>query len=129
MTHFSLGNGALLVLVNELHRILDGHDVFGVRLVDPIDDRRQGGGFAGTGWTGDQHQPLLQLGEGAERRRNGELLERLDLFGDDPKDGSRAVLLVEKVGAKATYALERVGEVQVQGPLVMGPLGVGRHFA
>ena len=57
---------ALLVLVQELDRILDGEDVLGAGLVDQIDDRGERRRLAGAGRPGDQHDAVL------ERRRLGE---------------------------------------------------------
>ena len=58
----ALVDGRLLVLVQELDRILDGEDVFGAGLVDQIDDRRQRRRLARAGRTGDQDDAVLERG-------------------------------------------------------------------
>ena len=53
---------AVLVSVDEFHRVLDGQDVVPAVRIGVIDQRCQGGGFAAAGRPGDQHEPLRQEG-------------------------------------------------------------------
>ena len=64
-----LGDDRPLVIVEELDRILDRHDVQRLGPIDDVDQRRQGGRLAGTGRTGDQHQIPSQVGERLDGRR------------------------------------------------------------
>ena len=75
--------------------------------------RRQGGGLARAGRSGDQHQAVLQFGELSHHRRQGELFNRRQAVGDDAEHGSNAARLLEQVGAKASHLGQFVDEVQL----------------
>ena len=107
----ALMDGRLLVVVQELDRILDGQDVIGPGLVDQIDDRRQRRRLAGSGRPGDEHDAVLQRRDVGQRRRQVELGERRDLRRDDAHDDREAAALAKDVDAKARPLGQRVGEV------------------
>ena len=67
----ALVDDALLVAVEELDRVLDGHDVLLARLVDRVDHGRQRGGLARAGRAGDEHDAARLLGEVVDRRSAG----------------------------------------------------------
>src|SRR6185312_7851121 len=127
-SHLALGEDGELVLVHELHRVLDGDDVLVVGAVDDVDHRGEGGGLAGAGGAGDQHQPLLEMGEALDGLGQVELRQRHDRLRDDAEDGAAAVLLAQEVGAEAGEAFEAVGEVEVAAAHVVFPLGVARDL-
>ena len=52
----ALVDDAVLVLVEELDRVLDGHDVLVALLVDQVEHRGERGGLAGAGRAGDEHE-------------------------------------------------------------------------
>ena len=71
--HLALVDQALLVAVHELDRILDRDDVLVARLVDVVDHRAQRRRLARSGRAGHQHQPLVQLAQLQDVRRQPEL--------------------------------------------------------
>ena len=56
----ALIDDALVRRVDVLDRILQRDDVLVPRMIDLIEDRRQRRGLTGAGFTGDQHDALLQ---------------------------------------------------------------------
>ena len=56
-----------LVVVEELDRVLDRHDVQRLGPVDDVDQRGQGGRLTRPGRTGDEHQAPPELGERLDR--------------------------------------------------------------
>jgi hypothetical protein len=59
---FALVDQALLALVHEFDRVLDGQDVAVLVFVDVVDHRRQRGRLARAGRAGDQHDAARLLG-------------------------------------------------------------------
>ena len=88
--HLALVDQALLVLVHELDRIFDRDDVIGARAVDVVDHRAERRRLARAGRPGDEHEPLVQLAEVQDVRRQAELLGRQDLRRDDAEHRARA---------------------------------------
>ena len=83
-TDLSLIDGRKVVLVDVLDRVLQRQDVQGPRVVDPIDDRCQGGRLAGSGRAGDEHESAGEPGHPFGDRRQTELVEvgiRRESFG------------------------------------------------
>ena len=56
----SLMNRGQFVIVQELDRVLNGNDVASLRLVDVIEERREGGRLARSARTRNQDQPITQ---------------------------------------------------------------------
>jgi hypothetical protein len=52
-------NSRVLVRVQKLNRIFNGDNVVVLRLVNEIDDGRQGRAFSAAGRTRNQHNPFL----------------------------------------------------------------------
>jgi hypothetical protein len=127
--HLAVREHRLLVLVHELDRVLDRDDVLAEGPVDVVDDRRERGRLARAGRARHEHQAFREIGELRDRGRQLELLGGEDLLGDDPEHRARAVLLHEIVGAEARHAGQAVGEVEVAGGLVLGPLLGGHDLA
>jgi hypothetical protein len=109
----ALVDDRLLVEVQELQRVLDGHDVAPARAVDVVDHRGQGRGLARAGGAGEQHDPALLLGQRADDRRQRQLVDGLDRDGDGADDQRDRAALAEGVAAKAREAGDRVGEVDL----------------
>ena len=78
----ALVDHALLVAVQELDRVLDREDVLLALLVDLVDHRRQRRGLAGSGRTRHEHEATRLLHHLVDHRRQPELVDRLDLGGD-----------------------------------------------
>ena len=109
----ALVDDALLVVVQELDRVLDGEDVLVARLVDLVDDRGERRRLARARGARDEHEPARLLGEGADDRRHAELLERHRLRGDQAEGGGERAALEVRVDAEAAVAGDRVGEVDL----------------
>src|SRR5579883_1950666 len=56
---FALIECGFVVRVNKLDRVFQGDDMDGLGMIDFVKNRGKGGGFAGTGGAGDQHQAGL----------------------------------------------------------------------
>ena len=127
----ALVDDRLAVAMQILDRILDRHDVPGLVLVDPVDDRRQRRRLAGARGAGEQNQAALLFGDLFDRLRQPELLNRPHREGDHTGHDRNRAALAERVDAEARQVGHRVGEVD----LVVGVerrhlLGVaGEHLA
>jgi hypothetical protein len=109
----ALVDDALLVAVEELDRVLDGHDVLFARRVDLVDDGRQRGRLARAGRAGDEDEAARLLGEVVDDRRQPELLDGLDAERDEAERRADRRALVVGVDAKPRPARDRVGEVDL----------------
>jgi hypothetical protein len=58
---FALMNRRILVGMQKLDRIFNGNDVVVLRLINEIDNCRQGRTLPATGGTGYQHHPVLNI--------------------------------------------------------------------
>jgi len=109
---------AAFAFVDEFDRVLDGDDMVVTVLIRVVEHRREGRGLAGTGRTGHHHQAALQHGKFLQHRRQRrfhlvEVFKRKDLAGNLAKHRPDAVLLVEKVRAKARHIGNFVAEIDV----------------
>jgi hypothetical protein len=109
----ALVDDRLLVLVQELDRVLDRHDVPGPRRVDVVDHRGQRRRLARAGGAGEQHDAALLLGQLADDGRQLELVDRPDVDRDRADDERHRPALAEGVDAEARDARDRVGEVDL----------------
>jgi hypothetical protein len=101
------------VLVDELDRVLDGHDVLAALRVDLVDHRGERRGLTRAGGAGHEHQALRALGHLLDDRRKVQLAERPDLDGDDADGrGHRAALTVD-VAPEAGETLDTEGEIEL----------------
>ena len=118
--HLALVDHALLVAVQELDRVFDGHDVLFARLVDLVDHRGQGGGLARAGRPGDEDEAARLLVRIVQRLGKTQLFELLDVDRDEAEGGAQAVALEVGVDPEARPAGDRVREVDL--PFVLQPL-------
>ena len=109
----ALVDDAPLVPVQELDRVLDGHDVLVAGLVDLVDHRRQRRRLARARRAGHEHDAARLAGELADHRRQAELLDRHRLGGDQAERGAERAALVVGVDAEAAVRRDRVGEVDL----------------
>ncbi len=112
--HFALVHQTALVLVDVLDRILDGQDVLVALVVDLVEHRGQRRRLAAAGRPGDQHEPARPLGQRREHLRQAEILEALDLLGNQPVDGADRAALVEDVRAEPRDAADAEREVELE---------------
>ena len=109
----ALVDDRLLVLVQHLDGVLDGDDVPAHRVVDVVDHRREGGGLAGAGRAGDEHQAARLEREALDDVGEVQLLEGGDLGRDLAHGHADAAALAEHVDAEAPEGRRRVGEVDL----------------
>ena len=72
----ALADARLVVLVEELDRVLDRDDVERLRPVEVTDHRGERRALAVAGRADDEHEAAILLGEHRARRRAAEILER-----------------------------------------------------
>ena len=123
-TDFALRNDAALVLVNEFDRVLDRDDMTLTVLVAVIDQRRQRGGFPGSGTADKDHQTPLGHGDVLQHRRQTKLVERRDGQVDRPADNRHAPLLHQCIDAKTPDPRRRNGEIAFLGRFEFGRLTI-----
>ena len=121
----ALVDDAALVFVNEFDRVLDGDDVIAALAVDVVDHRAERGRLAGTGRTGDEHEPLLQAAQLQNRGGEAELFGGEDLRRNHAEDGAAPLAVHEQVRAEARETGDLVGEVGVVPLLELLPVLVG----
>src|ERR1041385_3529371 len=111
--HFALVDHAALVLVDELDRILDRNDVVAAGAIHIVDHRRERRRFAGAGGAGDEDQPLLELAQSENRRRELELFGGGYLGGYPAEDGAHALPVEKDVAAEPGEPGNLVSEVRI----------------
>ncbi len=79
---FALGDDAILVLVHEFHRVLDGNDMAVAVFVAVAGHRRERCGFAAAGAAHKNHDPTLAHGDIFQHRRQVEFLKFRNCGGD-----------------------------------------------
>ena len=99
--------------MQELDRILDRDDVIRASAVDLVDHRGERRRLTGAGRTGDEDEAARKLRQVVQTVGQAELLERLQLVGDDTEDGGERVSLQEDVDTEAREAGDPVGEVEL----------------
>ena len=100
----ALIDDALVRRVDVLDRILQRDDVLVPRVIDLIENRRQRRRLTGAGFTGDQHNALLQRREAAHHLRQAECVERRDAVTEDSQCCRGVALLPEQID---THTLPR----------------------
>src|SRR5581483_5663302 len=93
----ALIDDATAVPMQELDRVLDRENVLAPSAVDHVDQRRERGRLTRTGRPGDEHEASRNRREVADVRRQVELLERLDLCGDEAQRSADRRALEEHV--------------------------------
>jgi hypothetical protein len=102
--------------------------VLGARAVDLVDHRRERRRLARAGRARDEDEAARLLRELAEARRQAELLERLQLVGDEAEGGADGAPLEVDVDAEAREAGDGVREVELPVDLEV-LLALGRQDA
>ena len=101
LPHLPLVDGALVRLVDILHRVLQRDDVGVLGVVDLVDQGRQRGGFTGAGLARDQDDALVQLGQVQHRRRQTEIVQLRDFLPQQTQRQGGHPLLFEQMDAAA----------------------------
>ena len=98
--------------------------MFGAGLVDVLQQRRQGGGFARTGGSGHQQQAPGFAPHGFHHRGHAQAVEGGNAVAQGPQAGGVGAPLAVHVDPKAGDPLEPIGAVQFPGLLQLLALGV-----
>lgn len=109
---FALVDQALIILVEELDRVLDRDDMPRSMTVDIPDHRRQCCRFSTARRTGHQDHPSRFHRQLLNDRRKIQLVNRLDFEWDDPKDRAHHSPLLKQVGSKPPQSWNPIAEVQ-----------------
>ena len=109
----ALVDDAALVAVQELDRVLDGHDVVVARAVDLVDHGCERRRLTGARRARDEDEAARLLRKLVELRRQPEILERLQLGGDHAEGRAEALALEIDVDAEAREARDRVRDVDL----------------
>src|SRR5581483_2479431 len=112
--HFPLIHQALLMVVEELNRILDGDHVLFAFVVDLVEHGGERGRFAGTGRTRYQNQAARLVAQTFDDSRQAERVESLQFPGNCSKNGADGAALIEKIAAEPRQIFESKGKVQLQ---------------
>ncbi|MNY23757.1 hypothetical protein D3C86_1574350 [compost metagenome] len=112
--HLALVDQALLRLVDEFDRVLDGEDVVVLVAVDVVDHRRQRGRLARAGGAGDQHQAARHVGNLLEHLAHAEVFHAQHARGNGPEHRAGTAVLVERVDPEARHAGHLEGEVGLE---------------
>ena len=97
----ALIDDAALVAVQELDRVLDREDVLRAVAVDLVDDRGKRRRLTGAGRAGHEHEAARLSASWCSERGNAELLERLELGGDEAEGSADRLALEVDVHAEA----------------------------
>src|SRR5581483_638656 len=112
----ALVNGGLLVRVQEFDGIFDGQDVVSAGFIDQVNDGRQGGGLSRPGWSGDQHNPVLQRRDRLQRSGKVQVGNGRNLRRNHPHYDRVGSPLPEDVYPETRVLRQAVG--QIAGALV-----------
>src|SRR5215469_6624301 len=124
---FALIDETLFVAVQELDGVFDGDEVVGAGSVDAVNDGREGGGFTGTGGSGDKHEAALLFANLVDDRRKIQLFGGADFRRNDAQNHANVAALLENVHAEAAEARDAISHIQFRGFLELLLLAVGHH--
>ncbi len=99
--------------VQVLDRIFDRDDVILALLVDQPEKGGERRRLAATGRAGEQHEPLVVVGELGERAGQAEARERRHFERDGAQHDAEAALMAVDVAAEARPAGDRPGEIDL----------------
>ena len=123
-----------LVLVQDLDRVLDRHDVHGLGLVDVVDHGGERRRLARPGRAGHQDEAAVLVGDRAHGVGQPDLFERGPAEAELPQHHADRAALTEDVDAEPADVGDRVGEVDLAGVVelllaVLGDDAVGDRLA
>src|ERR1043166_1969111 len=111
MANLALVDGRILVRVEILNWIFDGDNVVMLSLVDDVDHSRLSRTLAGAGWSGHQHQAILELGNVGELLRKAKRFQGGNIGGDNAHHDRIDAALLKDVDTKAGPRRKRVTKV------------------
>src|SRR5829696_8186832 len=122
LVDLALVDDALLVLVQELDRVLNAHDVLVPSSIDLVDHGGEGGRFAASRRACDKDEPTRLLGKFLYCLWQPELADALYLAWDGTESRADSTPLEVDVDPEAGAARQRVAEVEL--PLVLQSLAL-----
>jgi hypothetical protein len=109
----ALVDDAVDVLVEDLDRILDRHDVLPARAVDVVDHRCERGRLARARAAGDEDEAAVLVGEAADAGRQAERVEGRNLRREQAKSEGHGAALPEPVDAEPGQPGRLVRDVEL----------------
>src|SRR5215831_1191712 len=113
LADLALADHALLVLVDELHGVFDGHDVVVAAAVHEIEHSGQGGRLAGARDTRDEDQAAALLGEPLEHLGQVQPFESGNVLGNVAEHGAHVALAEEEIDTEAADPRHGMREVHL----------------
>jgi len=110
---FALVDDGLLIGVDVLNRVLDGHDVRPPMEVDVIDHRGQTCRLSAAGGSRYKYQSAGEHRDFFANRGHRQFVDRADLERNHSKDGSDMAALPEHIDPEAGQALDVIAEVHL----------------
>src|SRR5206468_8332995 len=126
--YFSLRDGTALVVVHEFDWFLDGHHVLRKILIDVVDQRSLRRCFAGTGRASDKDEAAAQVSKLFYDYWNPQLLQRGNLGGNQTKNCTVTIRLLEIVTPKARGLVHFVGKIEIPALLENFPIVGAANF-
>ncbi|VVN76138.1 hypothetical protein PS685_05308 [Pseudomonas fluorescens] len=120
----ALVDQAFARFVNELDRVFDSKNVMVAMVVQVIDHRRQGGGLAGTGRTGHQHQATGGFCNLAKHFPHPQVFHAQHLGRDGPKHRASTAVLIEHIDAETCHTRHFKGKIGLQVLFKLHPLDI-----
>src|SRR5579872_2597591 len=111
---FALIDQALFVVVQKFDRVLDGDHVLVTLAIDLVEHGGEGGGFTGTGGTGDEDEAARFVAKGSDDIGQAELIESLYLPGNRAEHSGDRASLMEDVATETSETFQTEGEVELE---------------
>ena len=112
--HLALVDDAALVAMEELDRVLDGHDVPGPLTVHDVDHRGERRRLPRARGAGDDDEAPLEASEVHDDVGDPEVVHVLDLERDHAEHGADGVALLEHVDTEPGSSRQRVRHVELE---------------
>src|SRR5580704_6484009 len=125
--NFALVDQALLVVVEEFDRILDGDHVLFALCVDLVEHSGERGGLTGTRRPGNKHKTARFVAQTTNDVRQAERVEALDFPRNGTEHSAHGSALVKDVAAETSKIFQAEGEVQLEVFLEAMLLRIGQH--
>ena len=97
--------------MHEFDGVLKRNNVNGLRLIQFIEQGREGGGFTATRGAGDEHETGLLFGDRVEDRRKIKLVDTGNIRGQFSKNDCVIAALGKHVDAEPRFLTKRVRKI------------------
>ena len=113
--------------IGEFDRILNRENMFSTVFIDVVENGCQGGGLAGSGWSGHQHQSFRRAADLLHDRGQAQGLHVRNGIAKGAQAGGIGAPLPVHIHPKPGNPLESVGAVQLPGLFQLLALGIVEH--